>query len=104
MIETIPVLSNAQGGQRISILKTGNFHKDENLKELCLSVDSGLYIWTSINSIEFVENISDDQKPYVISETSGAQINGFYIQKKTHGSNLVNMVKMRRMGLDQLIL
>jgi hypothetical protein len=77
MIETISLLNNAQGGKRISILKTGNFHKDEDIKNKCLSVDSGLYIWMPINSIEFANEISEEQKPYLISETS----DGFYLQK-----------------------
>jgi hypothetical protein len=79
MIETISILNNAQGGKRISILKTGNFYVDENLKDKCTKVSKGLYIWIPISSIDFIskDKITEEIRPYIISES----INGYFIQK-----------------------
>jgi hypothetical protein len=96
MIETKSILNNAQGGKRISILKTGNFQIDKHLEELCLSTSKGLYIWTPITSIEFVESVTEDDKPYIISTTE----NGYLLQKKDtwlkpgqYGENTENGIK-----------
>jgi nitrogen regulatory protein PII-like uncharacterized protein len=80
MIETITLVPTPRGGKRISILKTGNFHVDENLKNKCNKVSKGLYIWTHITNIDFIskDKANDEIRPYIISESE----DGFFIQKK----------------------
>lgn len=79
MIETISILNNAQGGKRISILKTGNYQLDKDLEKLSNSVSKGLYIWTHIGNIDLIDKdkITPDLIPYIISENKCS----FFIQK-----------------------
>jgi hypothetical protein len=78
-MDRIQILANARGGNKISIIKTGNYQKDKNLEEKCKTISKGLYIWTNIDNILQIEknNITDELKNYIISESEEF----YFIQK-----------------------
>lgn len=55
-MDRIQILANARGGNKISILKTGNYQKDRNLEEKCKTISRGLYTWTNIDNIQKLNN------------------------------------------------
>lgn len=69
-MERIQILSNARGGNKISILKTGDYQKDRNLEEKCKTISKGLYIWTIIDNIQKLNKneITNELRPYIITE------------------------------------
>jgi superfamily II DNA or RNA helicase len=80
MLETISLLRNSQGGEKISIIKTSNDKKDNILKNLSITKNKGLYLWTYEDHIELIEksSINDFQKNYIITENDKF----YFVQKK----------------------
>ena len=114
MLETICLKYNSRGGQKVSIIKTGNYYIDKEMKDLCLRKSKGLYIWTYINNIDFIkrEDVKSEDYKYLLYENDfGIFIHkswikpGQYGQNATHGISPVDTIDGYTSGqYDEIII
>ena len=89
-METKCLKFNSQGGKKISILKTGNYQIDKQLEDQCLKKSKGLYIWTHITNINFIENnniTSDIDKCIIANNDFGVFVQNGWVKPGQYGQN-----------------